>query len=210
VNEARDAVLARVRASIGPQVAIGRSDPGIPRVYRRSGGDDPVQLFVERAGEYRARVRRVPTDGIGEAVAQACGERAVARLAVPPDLPPAWLPAGVELLTGPLTAAELDAADGVLTGCALAIAETGTVALDGGQGQGFRALTLVPDYHLCVVRADQIVSTVPEAIAGLAQAVRERRAPITLISGPSATSDIEFRRVEGVHGPRTLDVLVAG
>jgi L-lactate dehydrogenase complex protein LldG len=97
---------------------------------------------------------------------------------------------------------------GVLTGCALAVAETGTLVLDAGPGQGRRALTLLPDYHLCVVFARQVVEVVPEAVEAMGQAVRERRAPLTLISGPSATSDIELRRVEGVHGPRTLEVVL--
>jgi L-lactate dehydrogenase complex protein LldG len=107
----------------------------------------------------------------------------------------------------PLSAAELDAVDGVLTGCALGIAETGTIVLDGGARSGRRVLTLVPDYHLCVVEAASIVAGVPDAVAALAAAAAEGR-PITLVSGPSATSDIELDRVEGVHGPRTLDVLV--
>jgi L-lactate dehydrogenase complex protein LldG len=101
----------------------------------------------------------------------------------------------------------LDAADGVLTSCAVAIAQTGTIVLDGGAGQGRRAITLIPDYHLCVVRESQIVELVPEAMAQLEPAARAGR-PITFISGPSATSDIELHRIEGVHGPRTLDVIV--
>ncbi|HEX2703275.1 MAG TPA: LUD domain-containing protein, partial [Solirubrobacteraceae bacterium] len=108
----------------------------------------------------------------------------------------------------PLSLHQLEKVDGALTGCALAIAETGTIALDAGAGQGRRALTLVPDLHICVVSSAQIVAAVPEAIARLAIGVRETGRPLTLISGPSATSDIELERVEGVHGPRRLEVLV--
>ena len=129
-------------------------------------------------------------------------------VAVPADLPEGWRPAGVELAVGADAIDELDAADAVVTGCALAIAETGTLVLDGGVGQGIRAMTLIPDHHVCVVGAEQIVGTVPEAVRLLGAAVRERRAPITFVSGPSATSAIERSRVEGVHGPRRLDIVI--
>ena len=126
------------------------------------------------------------------------------RIGVPPGLPPSWRPPDAVEDHG-LSPRELDALDGVLTGCTVAIAETGTLVLAGGPSEGRRALTLVPDLHVCVVRAEQVVETVPEAFDALRGL--ERR-PLTFVSGPSATSDIELERVEGVHGPRTLVVLI--
>src|SRR5205085_10441360 len=132
------------------------------------------------------------------------------KLVVAAGVPEDWRPQGVALLDERSASdPELDTLDGVLSGCAVAIAETGTIVLDGGPRSGRRAITLVPDHHICVVEEDQIVMLVPEAFARLEQAVRERRAPVTLVSGPSATSDIELNRVEGVHGPRTLVVVLA-
>jgi L-lactate dehydrogenase complex protein LldG len=137
----------------------------------------------------------------------------VESLVVPAYQPEYWVPDGVELLwdneNGRLSNEELDKSDGVLTGCSLGIAQTGTIVLDAGEGQGRRALTLLPDYHLCIVREKQIVGLVPEAFTGLKDTIKKGRA-ITFISGPSATSDIELDRVEGVHGPRTLEVLIVG
>ena len=141
-------------------------------------------------------------------------DRGVERLVVPPLLPEGWIPDGIETLSDAtrlrLTDEELDASDGTLTGCALGIAQTGTIVLDAGSAQGRRALTLLPDYHLCVVREEQIVGLVPEAFARLEATVKNEGRAITFISGPSATSDIELNRVEGVHGPRTLEVLIVG
>ena len=206
----REAVLARVRAALGPPAAI----PEVPRAYRQAGalgagGDSvTVDLFCARVADYRATVRRVRGDELAGALVGACAQRQARRVAVPAQAPP-WTVEGVELVRDDpaLSPRELDALDGVLSGCALAIAETGTIALDGLGASGRRALTLVPDYHLCVVRSADIVPSVPDGVAALAQVAAEGQ-PITLISGPSATSDIELVRVEGVHGPRTLDVFV--
>jgi L-lactate dehydrogenase complex protein LldG len=175
---------------------------------------DRVELFAERAAEYRANVVRVADDAaaVAAAVADACARHGARRLIVPDGLDDAWLPSAAEPLrdgaSAPLDVATLAAADGVVTTCAAAIAQTGTIVLDAGVGQGRRAITLLPDLHLCVVPADRIVSAVPEAIALLDQSATAR--PVTFISGPSATSDIELNRVEGVHGPRRLEIIVAG
>jgi L-lactate dehydrogenase complex protein LldG len=206
VTDARDAVLAAVRAALADRPPAPDDQPA--RAVRLV--PDPVEVFAERAAEYRAEVRRVARDGISRAVAEVCAREGAAALARPDDLPVDWGPPhGVELRSG-LNDTELASIDGVLTGCALAIAETGTVVLDGGAAQGRRALTLLPDLHILVVLAEQVVGGVPEAISLLGEAVRTRRAQVTFISGPSATSDIEFSRVEGVHGPRRLVILLAG
>jgi L-lactate dehydrogenase complex protein LldG len=205
VSAAREEILSRVRTALA-----GTAPVAVERAYRRAGSrtpDECVELFCERAGEYRAEVRRVGE--VAPAVEAVCRELGVQRLAVPPGLPPAWRPAGLELVEDRgLTPLELDAVDGALTGSTLAIAETGTIVLTSGPAEGRRALTLVPDLHVCVVAEARVVELVPEATAALAGLVRRERRPVTLVSGPSATSDIELSRVEGVHGPRTLVVLV--
>jgi len=215
-NAGRDEILKRIRAALRDVPSNERpEDVPVPREYRRV-GDEPreevIASFAERVVEYRATVHRISHGELPAAIAEACTRRGVQRLAVPPGLPDDWLPGEVEILRddpeAPLSNEQLDGSDGVLTGCALGIARTGTIVLDGGALQGRRALTLLPDYHLCVVREDQIVDLVPEGIARLGDTVRETGRPITFVSGPSATSDIELNRVEGVHGPRTLDVLV--
>src|SRR5262249_38150403 len=148
-----------------------------------------------------------------DALGRAMAHQEAHHVVVPHDLPGAWWPDGVDPLVDspdePLSVAELDNADGVITGARLGIAETGTIVLDSDVAQGPRALTLVPDLHLCVVKAADVVGTVPEAVEALGDAAAEGR-PITLVSGPSATSDIELNRVEGVHGPRRLVVVLAG
>jgi L-lactate dehydrogenase complex protein LldG len=205
---ARDVILARVRAANTGRAAadVDAAYAALDRDYLRAHHDDGiVSLFAERAADYRAVVELVPASELAAAIARTL---VAGRFVVPDGLPPEWLasvPASVELLRDdPLPVAELDEVSGVLTGCAVAIAETGTIILDHGPGQGRRALTLVPDFHLVVVRAGQIVADLPDAFAAL-DPVR----PHTLISGPSATSDIELIRVEGVHGPRNLHILIA-
>lgn len=180
----------------------------IPRNYQVA--LDPsigiVELFVERVEDYRATVHRTTDDELAEAVGAVLADQNARRIAVPAGVPSGWLArATVEGVADepPLSKRDLDGLDGVITGCAVAIAETGTIVLDAGADQGRRALSLLPDHHLCVVRADQVVGTVPEALRRL-----DPRRPLTWISGPSATSDIELERVEGVHGPRHLDVFL--
>jgi L-lactate dehydrogenase complex protein LldG len=209
MTAAREDVLGRIRGALG----AGAVAPEVPREYRRAGttgetgSPEVVDRFCERVAEYRATVTRVAPGELSETVARLCRERGAGQIAVPPGRPD--VAPGVEVVVDdpPLSPQALDRLDGVLTGCALAIAETGTIVLDGGERSGRRALTLVPDWHVCIVEAGSIVAGVPDAIAALADAACEGR-PITLVSGPSATSDIELDRVEGVHGPRTLDVLV--
>jgi L-lactate dehydrogenase complex protein LldG len=205
----REDILGAIRAALGPAPAV----PEIPRAYRTAGSGPPagapevVARFCARAAEYRATVLRVSADGLEEAVIAACARRGARRLVVPVGAPRHLR--GLELVVDdpPMSGRALDQVDGVLTGCALAIAETGTVVLDGGELSGRRALTLVPDFHVCLVQAGDIHASVPDAIAALAPAAAEGR-PMTFVSGPSATSDIELERVEGVHGPRDLVILV--
>jgi L-lactate dehydrogenase complex protein LldG len=177
----------------------------VPRRYRRHGARsrrELVALFAERVADYRATVVHAQATDVAEAVAASAR---VPRLGVPPGLPRAWRPADVEIVEDhdELSARELDGLDGVVTGCTVAIAETGTIVLSGGEAEGRRALTLVPDLHVCIVREDQIVELVPQALERL-----DPRRPLTFVSGPSATSDIELDRIEGVHGPRTLVVVI--
>ncbi|WP_309051610.1 LUD domain-containing protein [Streptomyces sp.] len=207
-SSSRERILARVRAA----VAGSPEAPPAVRDYRTSHtAADPaatLDLLHENLADYRARVHRTGPGGLAELIGRVLAERGARSVAVPPGLPAAWLArTAAQLRTDgppPLAPAELDATDAVVTGCALAVAETGTIVLDGGPGQGRRALTLVPDLHLCVVRApEQVVASVPLALPRLDPA-----RPLTWISGPSATSDIELDRVEGVHGPRTLEVVL--
>jgi L-lactate dehydrogenase complex protein LldG len=212
-DAARAEILARIRGAL-QDVADDREPQPLARDYERE-RRDPAMLDVlqARLADYGARVHRIERANVGDTVASVCGELGLRTLVVAAGVPGPWRPRELQLLDDTDEAArdprQLDGLDGVLTGCAVAIAETGTIVLDGGSRSGRRAISLVPDHHVCVVESEQVVMLVPEAFARLEQAVRERRAPVTLISGPSATSDIELNRVEGVHGPRTLVVLLA-
>ncbi|MGH2817250.1 MAG: LutC/YkgG family protein [Actinomycetota bacterium] len=208
----REVVLGRIRLALR-DVPPNELPDGVevPRRYRVAAKDvDPAELFAARVEEYQAEVHRVDGHTVSAAVRRICEAAGVRRLVVPPGIERGWLPAaGIEIVPDAgLTSGELDGVDGILTGCALAIGETGTIVLDGGRESGRRAVSLIPDTHLCVVRSEQVVALVPEAIERLGELVRRDRRPLTFVSGPSATSDIEFRRVEGVHGPRHLHVLL--
>ncbi|MFD7261337.1 lactate utilization protein C [Streptomyces sp. NPDC059874] len=203
----KDRILARIRrAASGP-------DAEIPRDYLRVHGDrtpaESADLLAANLTEYRAKVHRTDEDGLSTLLMLLLAEHGSRTVLVPPALPPHWLAAADPTRVhdrAVSTPAELDGIDSVVTGCALAIAETGTIVLDGGPDQGRRRITLIPDHHICVVRVpDQLVDSVPQALERL-----DPTRPLTWISGPSATSDIELDRVEGVHGPRTLEVILLG
>jgi L-lactate dehydrogenase complex protein LldG len=197
---ARDEILGRVRRALA---AADVSPVHVPRGYRSTGPAD-VDLFAERVADYRAVVVRCGEHEVEARIAEALPPDA--RVVVPDGLP--WdVPGAVPDHDGDgvRTALDLDGLDAVVTAATVGIAATGTIVLSHGAGEGRRALTLVPDLHVCVVRADQVVSDVPDAVALL-----DPGRPTTWVSGPSATSDIELNRVEGVHGPRTLHVVLVG
>jgi L-lactate dehydrogenase complex protein LldG len=199
---ARDEILARVRAAIAPATGTVAE---VPREYRTH-SDDSVARFIERLHHYQAQAQRTTEAQLDDSVRAELADRGVRRVVAPDGIPERWLTEVQPLLDSPpLDADTLDRSDGVITTCALAIAQSGTIVLDGGAGMGRRILSLVPDYHLCVVRAEQIVGSLPEAISKL-----DPTRPLTFISGPSATVDIEMVRVAGVHGPRRLSVIVVG
>ncbi|WP_262286375.1 LUD domain-containing protein [Micromonospora sp. MA102] len=196
---ARDLVLARLRAALGEPRPVPAQ---VPREYRPAGAvATDLDLFVDRLADYRATVHRCADAEVARIVDELLGGRQVV---VPPGLPPRWLPASVRAVPDEdLPPGRVAAADGVVTAAAVAVAETGTIVLDGAPDQGRRIITLLPDVHVCVVRGDQVVATVPDALARITP-----HRPLTWISGPSATSDIELNRVEGVHGPRNLHVII--
>jgi L-lactate dehydrogenase complex protein LldG len=207
--DAKQEILERIRQASSGAGDRAEEYAALPREYRREGGMAPearLELFAARLYEYGASVYRCTAAQIADAVAQALTQRRRTAIVVSHGVPASWLPDGFEFVEdSALSYAALDQSNGVLTGCEAAVAFTGTIILRHGPGQPRRAVTLVPDYHLCVVRAQQIVETFPEAIRRVEEF---RAAPLTTISGPSATSDIEMTRVKGVHGPRTLDVVL--
>jgi L-lactate dehydrogenase complex protein LldG len=208
-DSARSAILKRIGGPEETAAGLSAEYSSIPREYTRSGSlssEERLHLFEHRLREYDAIVYHATPADLPKVIAQVLTGRGKSRIALPTGIPPAWLPAGFSFLPAEnLSAPELDCLDGVLSGCTVAIAATGTLVLQNAPGQGARKLSLVPDYHLCVVGAGQVVETVPEGFAALEQT---KSLPTTFISGPSATADIEMTRIKGVHGPRFLDVIL--
>ncbi len=211
-SSSRERVLARVR-----KAKATMTEPSITRDYRTAGDHDAagdeglIEVFVDRLIDYRADVTRVADHDVAGAVSDISEREGARSLVVALGYPDRWWPIGLDPVvdglgqdgTTLLSTTELDGIDAVVTTCAVAIAETGTIVLDGGPGQGRRAITLLPDLHIVVVRTEQVVPRVPDALPLL-----DPRRPLTWISGPSATSDIELNRVEGVHGPRRLRAII--
>ncbi|MEU8241188.1 LUD domain-containing protein [Actinoplanes missouriensis] len=213
MSSSRDLVLGRVRAALRDAPV----PPAVPREYRPAGRAASLEVLIDRLVDYKAVVHRISEEEIASTVTELVASVAAGRVAsapagrvasagesviVPDGLPQAWRPAGAVPDDG-LAPDRIAAADAVLTAAAVAVAETGTIVLDGSPDQGRRIITLLPDVHICVLRPSQVVAAVPDAVARL-----DPRRPLTWISGPSATSDIELNRVEGVHGPRHLHVLL--
>ena len=213
---AKEEILSRIRNALRDvpvdekpeQTTIGRDY----RVHASESHEEIVQLFISRLEDYNAGVYRIQEAEIPASIAKLVEKYSLSQLVIPADIPQPWMPNGLLALRdeqSQLTNEQMgESNSAVLTACAVAIAQTGTIVLDGGSLQGRRVLSLLPDYAFCVVRENQVVGLVPEAIKDLNAAVIQHHQPITFISGPSATSDIELSRVVGVHGPRHLDVLL--
>jgi L-lactate dehydrogenase complex protein LldG len=211
MGDARDAILTRIRSSIGRERLADASVEcaALPRTYHRSGSLDPeagIHLLIDRLRDYDAHVVGASASSVPQAVAAVLAEHSERKVIVADGLPPELLPADFRFFPErDADLQDLNDCDGIVTVCTVAIASTGSIVLTHGAGEGTRRLTLVPDRHLCILRADQIVETVPEAFDGLRPFARR---PLTFISGPSATADIEMTRIRGVHGPRFLDVVL--
>lgn len=209
--DARDAILARIRSSIGRERLADASVEcaALPRTYHRSGSLDPearIHLLIDRLRDYDAHVVGTSASSVPQAVAAVLAEHSERKVIVADGLPPELLPADFRFFPErDADLQDLNDCDGIVTVCTVAIASTGSIVLTHEAGEGTRRLTLVPDRHLCILRADQIVETVPETFDRLRPFARR---PLTFISGPSATADIEMTRIRGVHGPRFLDVVL--
>jgi L-lactate dehydrogenase complex protein LldG len=207
MKTAKEDILKQIRNALAG-TAIG-SDDSVDRDYRQHGilnAEDRLSLFEDRLRDYGCSVTRSSEHEIAEAIARILTDRGKRALIRPVGIPESWLPSGFSFpIDDAFSYHELDGVEGVITGCAVAISETGTIVLRHTREEGRRAITLIPDYHLCIVFASEVVETVVE---GFREMNSFSRIPITTISGPSATSDIEMIRVQGVHGPRTLDVLL--
>lgn len=208
MTDARDEILGAVRTALATAAAAPAPTPA-PAGAGVEQAESLVDLFSERLTGVSVGVTTVPPDGVATAVREICARHDATRIAIPADLPAEWRPDGIELVAeDDLSATDLDGLDGALTGVALAIAESATVAFDGGTTQGRRMLTLVPDFCICVVRAEQIAGTLPEGIARISGSIAAEHRPLVFMSGPSATSDIEMQRVQGVHGPRLIEAVI--
>jgi L-lactate dehydrogenase complex protein LldG len=211
MSSSRDAMLQRIRQAVASGTRH-HQHPAESAVYEQQDNLDVphrIEQFAHRVEEYKAWVGQCDMQAVAATIGLRVVQHQFRSLVIPADFAHVWRPANITLIEDTqLTATQIASSDGVISTCALGISQTGTIVLDGGTGQGRRMLTLLPDYHCCVVPASLIVGTVPEAFARLDAVVRQRRAPMTFISGPSATSDIELNRVEGVHGPRTLEVII--
>lgn len=212
MSSAKGEVLRRVRAAL--QDVHGRPEEGYAAVVRNyiqtsnASLEQRLSLFTDRLRDYDATAYYCQAPEVAQTVAKALSIREKSRILVPSGVPEQWLPRNFDFLSGDgFSFDEIDKCEGVITGCALAIALTGTIVLRHSSAEGRRALTLIPDYHLCIVQAEQVVESVPEAIRKMSEFATS---PITTISGPSATADIEMTRIKGVHGPRTLDVVLVG
>jgi L-lactate dehydrogenase complex protein LldG len=207
--DSREAVLQRIRAGLGPTDEVAPGYGAIPREYIQAGGlktEARLDLFLERLRDYDTNVVEADAASVPETILSILRDSGQKKVIVADGLPDSLLPGEFRFLPeGQATVQDLNDCDGIVTLCTVAIAWTGTIGLTHGAGEGARRLTLLPDRHLCIVRADQVVETVPEAFERLASSATPL---VTLISGPSATADIEMTRIRGVHGPRTLDVVL--
>ena len=208
--DSRRAILGRIRSALGPDIASPLASAAVPRTYIRVGTlDEPARLtlFLDRLHDYDAQVVETDSADLPSAILAMLREHSLGSVIAADGLPPALLPAFAFAAERDATLEDLDRCDAIITTCTVAIASTGSIVLAHGPGEGARRFTLVPDRHLCIVRAAQVVETVPEAFDRLALLATH---PLTFISGPSATADIEMTRIRGVHGPRFLHVLMVG